>query len=343
MVVAVLTMFVGNVAAIAQTSVKRMLAYSSIAHIGFALLGLVAANELGYMSVVLYMVVYLLMNFGAFGGLIMLRRGQISGEKLDDFSGLAAERPGVGLMLLILFFSLAGVPPTVGFIGKLYPILAVVQAGHIYVAVLAVLASVIGAFFYLRVVWYIYFNKPEVKFENVNLSPGEATLPGRVKLAPRTAHIPVTKADRPFALPLSGPVLAILRELQAQAQRGAEWVFPGEAQEGHLTSIDRQWRRVRKLAGVPELTIHDLRATCASWRSEAGDHDRLINAMLNQVAPQNVVSRYVDDTPGRVREAFEAHGRDVLSAAGVAAALELVWPSEGLGQVIELPGASHGR
>ena len=178
MVVAVLTMFVGNVAAIAQTSVKRMLAYSSIAHIGFALLGLVAANELGYMSVVLYMVVYLLMNFGAFGGLIMLRRGQISGEKLDDFSGLAAERPGVGLMLLILFFSLAGVPPTVGFIGKLYPILAVVQAGHIYVAVLAVLASVIGAFFYLRVVWYIYFNKPEVKFENVNLSPAMAGVIG---------------------------------------------------------------------------------------------------------------------------------------------------------------------
>ncbi len=162
-------------------------------------------------------------------------------------------------------------------------------------------------------------------WDHVNLRGKSRVLKGRQKLEPKTAFIPENKSGRPFFLPLSLAVVDLLKSLPSK--KG--WVFPAESELGHLVSVDRQWRRVRDLAKVPGLTIHDLRATVASWASARGEHDRLINAMLNQSPPPGVVTRYVDDSPGRVREAFDKHANEVLKAAGVKKAVQLISPESG--------------
>ncbi|MGW8270519.1 MAG: NADH-quinone oxidoreductase subunit NuoN [Burkholderiales bacterium] len=169
-VLAVLSMALGNIAAIAQSNLKRMLAYSTIAHMGFMLLGLlsgvVGGNTLNapdaYAASMFYVVVYVMMSLGAFGMLLYMSHAGFDCERLDDMKGLNRRNPWYAFLMLVLMFSLAGIPPTAGFYAKLAVISAAVDAGQIGLAVTAVLLSLIGAFYYLRIVKLMYFDDPEL-------------------------------------------------------------------------------------------------------------------------------------------------------------------------------------
>jgi len=161
MVVAVLSLLVGNVVAIAQTNIKRMLGYSTIAHVGFILLAVFCGNDKGNAAALFYTLTYIVAAAGAFGIVILLSRRGFDAENLSDFKGLNARSPWFALMMMFLMFSLAGVPPFIGFFGKLNVIDAVLSSGYPGLAILMVLASVVGAFYYLRVIWYMYFEPAE--------------------------------------------------------------------------------------------------------------------------------------------------------------------------------------
>ena len=172
---AVLSMAIGNLVAIAQTNLKRMLAYSTISHMGFLLLGILAASQNGYSSAMFYSVVYALMSLGGFGMILILSRQGFESESLDDLKGLNQRSPWLAFLMLLLMFSMAGVPPTVGFYAKLSVLQAVVEAGMVWLAIVAVLFSLIGAFYYLRVVKLMYFDEP------VQTAPIEAS--GDIRMA----------------------------------------------------------------------------------------------------------------------------------------------------------------
>ncbi|MDH3288878.1 MAG: NADH-quinone oxidoreductase subunit NuoN [Betaproteobacteria bacterium] len=159
-VMAVLSLAIGNITAIAQTNLKRMLAYSTIGHMGFLLLGILSGDLVGYSAGMFYVVVYVLMNLGSFGMIILLSRSGFEAENLEDFKGLNARDPWYAFMMLLLMFSMAGIPPTVGFYAKLTVLQAVIDAGFVWLAVVAVLFSLIGAFYYLRLVKLMYFDAP---------------------------------------------------------------------------------------------------------------------------------------------------------------------------------------
>lgn len=158
---AVLTMAVGNVMALSQTNIKRMLAYSSIAHAGYALVGLAAGGPDGAASVMLYVLIYALMNMGAFGVVIMLRKAGERGEEISDFAGLGKTNKTAAFLMLIFMFSLTGIPPLAGFVGKFYIFKSAVQAGLVWLAVAGVLFSAISAYFYLRVIMVMYMHEPK--------------------------------------------------------------------------------------------------------------------------------------------------------------------------------------
>ena len=158
---AVLSLAVGNITAIAQTNLKRMLAYSTISHMGFLLLGVLASDVVGYGAAMFYVVVYVLMSLGSFGMIMLLSRAGFEAENLEDFKGLNQRNPWYAFIMLLLMFSMAGVPPTVGFYAKLSVLQAVVNAGYVWLAVVAVLFSVVGAFYYLRLVKLMYFDAPQ--------------------------------------------------------------------------------------------------------------------------------------------------------------------------------------
>ena len=160
-ILAVLSMAVGNISAIAQTNLKRMLAYSTIAHMGFLLLGVLSGGIDGYGSAMFYAVTYVLMSLGAFGMIMLLSRAGFEADTLDDFKGLNQRSPWLAFMMLLLMFSMAGVPPTVGFYAKFSVLQAVIGAGHIPLAIMAVLFSFIGAYYYLRIVKLMYFDAPQ--------------------------------------------------------------------------------------------------------------------------------------------------------------------------------------
>jgi NADH-quinone oxidoreductase subunit N len=160
-ILAVMSMMIGNLAAIAQTNIKRMLAYSTISHMGFMLLGIIGADENGYSSSMFYVLVYVLMTLGTFGMIMLLSRQGFEAEKLDDFKGLNRRNPWYAFITLLLMFSMAGIPPTVGIYAKLAVLQAVLSAGYVWLAVVAVLFSLIGAFYYLRIVKLMYFDEPE--------------------------------------------------------------------------------------------------------------------------------------------------------------------------------------
>ncbi|MFQ6021300.1 MAG: NADH-quinone oxidoreductase subunit NuoN [Acidiferrobacterales bacterium] len=162
-ILAVLSMAIGNIVAIAQSNIKRMLAYSSIAHMGFFLLGVLSATPNGYSSALFYVLIYAVMALGAFGMVILLSRAGFEAERLDDFKGLNQRSPWYAFLMLLLMFSLAGVPPTVGFYAKLLVIQSVIQADMIWLAVVAVLLAVVGAYYYLRVIRLMYFDDAEEK------------------------------------------------------------------------------------------------------------------------------------------------------------------------------------
>ncbi|WP_296891870.1 NADH-quinone oxidoreductase subunit NuoN [Thiobacillus sp.] len=159
-ILAVLSMALGNVAAIAQSNLKRMFAYSTISHMGFMLLGILAGSQGGYGSAMFYVLVYALMSLGGFGMILLLSRAGFEADQLDDFKGLNRRSPWLAFMMLLLMFSMAGVPPTVGFYAKLSVLQAVVEIGYVWLAVAAVLFSLIGAFYYLRIVKLMYFDAP---------------------------------------------------------------------------------------------------------------------------------------------------------------------------------------
>ncbi|MGH8764952.1 MAG: NADH-quinone oxidoreductase subunit NuoN [Burkholderiales bacterium] len=184
-IMAVLSMAIGNITAIAQTNLKRMLAYSTIAHMGFMLLGLlsgvVGGNWLNaadaYAAAMFYTVTYVLMAIGSFGMLLFLSRKGFECENLEDLRGLNQRSPWYAFVMLVLMFSLAGVPPTVGFYAKLSVLSAAVNAGQIWLAVVAVVFSIVGAFYYLRIVKLMYFDEP------VDTTPAAGQLGIRVLLS----------------------------------------------------------------------------------------------------------------------------------------------------------------
>jgi NADH-quinone oxidoreductase subunit N len=175
MILAVLSMALGNISAIAQTNLKRMFAYSTIAHMGFLLVGILSGTIEGYGSAMFYAVVYVLMSLGGFGMIMLLSREGFEADKLDDFKGLNQRSPWLALMMMLLMFSMAGVPPTVGFYAKFSVLNAAVQTGHIPLVIMAVLFSLIGAFYYLRIVKLMYFDAPE-SHEKIHLQPDSSLL-----------------------------------------------------------------------------------------------------------------------------------------------------------------------
>jgi NADH-quinone oxidoreductase subunit N len=175
MVLAVLSMAVGNITAIAQTNLKRMFAYSTIAHMGFMLIGVLSGSIEGYGAAMFYAVVYVLMSLGGFAMIMLLSREGFEADNINDFKGLNQRSPWLAFMMMLLMFSMAGVPPTVGFYAKFSVLNAAVQAGHIPLVVMAVLFSLIGAFYYLRIVKLMYFDAPE-SHEKIYVQPDSALL-----------------------------------------------------------------------------------------------------------------------------------------------------------------------
>ena len=156
-----LSLIAGNVIAIAQTNIKRMLAYSTIGHVGFILLGFAVDTPAGQQSALFYAIVYAIMAAAAFGIVILLSRRGFEAEQLTDFKGLNSRSPWFAAMMLLVMVSMIGIPPFVGFFAKLNVLAALVNADLAWVAVVAVLFSVVGAFYYLRVIRYMYFEKAE--------------------------------------------------------------------------------------------------------------------------------------------------------------------------------------
>lgn len=181
--ISILTMGVGNIVALSQTNIKRMLAYSSIAHAGYALLGIITANNEGLASMMNYLMIYAFMNIGAFAVIIMLRSEGFRGENIDDYQGLSKTHPLAAVLMLIFMFSLTGIPPTAGFIGKLYIFMAAINAGYTWLVVVAVIFSAISAFFYLRIVMYMYMRDPK---ETVTLT---TSFPNGVAIGVSTAAV----------------------------------------------------------------------------------------------------------------------------------------------------------
>jgi NADH-quinone oxidoreductase subunit N len=166
-IVAVLSMLVGAFGAISQSNFKRLLAYSSIGHVGYILLGIIIGSEEGIKGLMVYMVTYLPATLAAFACLLMLRRNSVALEEINDFSGLAKVNPRISFILLLSMFSMAGIPPLAGFFGKFYIFRAAVEEGMIILAVIGVLASVVSAFYYLRIVKVMYFE--ESKFSALDV------------------------------------------------------------------------------------------------------------------------------------------------------------------------------
>lgn len=159
-IMAVLSLAIGNLAAIMQTNIKRMLAYSTISHMGFLLLGILSGTFAGYSAAMFYAIAYVLMSLGSFGLVVYLSQNGHEAEHLDDFKGLNSRHPWLAALMAILMFSMAGIPPFVGFYAKLSILQSLVGAGFLWLAVVAVMFSLIGAFYYLRVVKILYFDAP---------------------------------------------------------------------------------------------------------------------------------------------------------------------------------------
>ena len=167
----VLSMFVGAIAAIGQTNIKRLMAYSSIAHMGYALIGLASGTVFGLQAMLVYMAIYVTMNVGTFAFILSMEKDGQPVTDIYSLNQLGVKQPGRALAMLVLLFSLAGVPPLVGFFGKLYVLRAAYDAGLIWLAVLGVLASVIGAYYYLRLIYLMYFGENQDESLDVMKSP----------------------------------------------------------------------------------------------------------------------------------------------------------------------------
>jgi len=159
------SMILGAVAAIGQSNIKRLMAYSSIGHMGYALAGLAPGTNTGIHSTIIYLTIYLVMNLGAFGCIFMMKRENVFYEKINDLSGLSKNHPMLALGFLIILFSLAGMPPLAGFFAKFYIFMAVIEAKMYTLAIIGLVTTVVSAFYYLRIIKVIYFDKPIEPFE----------------------------------------------------------------------------------------------------------------------------------------------------------------------------------
>jgi NADH-quinone oxidoreductase subunit N len=155
----VLSMIIGNTVAIAQRDLKRMLAYSGIAHVGYMLIAMLSVRDQSVAAVTVYVITYALMNIGAFGVVSMLAKNQNDPQTLDDIAGLGFRRPFYGLALTICMFSLSGLPPTAGFIAKFYVFKTAVDSGYTGIALVGILTSIVSVYYYLRVVYYLYMKE----------------------------------------------------------------------------------------------------------------------------------------------------------------------------------------
>jgi NADH-quinone oxidoreductase subunit N len=164
---AVASMVLGAFAAIGQTNIKRLMAYSSIGHVGYALVGLAAGTPEGTQGVLIYLTIYLAMTLGTFAAILAMRRASGPVEDIGELAGLARNDPSTAFVLAILLFSLAGVPPVAGFFAKFYVFLAAINAKLYVLAVIGVLASCVGAYYYLRIVKIMYMDEPAERFERV--------------------------------------------------------------------------------------------------------------------------------------------------------------------------------
>lgn len=169
--VSVLTMTVGNIAAITQSNIKRLLAYSSISHAGYILIGFIAGNDTGMTAIPLYLLIYTFTNLGAWAVVVALRRKDVIGEHIDEMAGLFFKHPAASILMLIFLLSLAGIPPTAGFIAKYYLFAAAIETGHNVIAVIAVLNAAISIYFYLRIVVSMFMRDATEKTGLVS-SPG---------------------------------------------------------------------------------------------------------------------------------------------------------------------------
>src|SRR5919112_966831 len=168
--ISIASMALGSFAAIGQRNIKRLMAYSSIGNVGYALIGLAAGTPEGIQGVVIYMAIYLAMTLGSFAVILGMRRGNVMFESIDDLSGLARTHPALAFCLAMMMFSLAGIPPLAGFFAKFYVFTAAIQADLVALAVIGVVTSVVGAYYYLRIVKVMYFDAPVERFER--MSPG---------------------------------------------------------------------------------------------------------------------------------------------------------------------------
>jgi NADH-quinone oxidoreductase subunit N len=172
-VIAAVTIVWGNLGALTQNNTKRLLAYSSISHAGYTLLGLIAANETGYTGFIIYLFIYTVMNLGVFGCIIALRRHGITGDRMEDLNGLMRKAPGLTVMMTIFLLSLGGIPPTAGFIGKFYLFAGLIETGNpwlVRLAILAVLMSAVSLYYYIRFIRAMYI-EPETEPQPVRLAP----------------------------------------------------------------------------------------------------------------------------------------------------------------------------
>ena len=163
--ISIASMLLGAFAAIAQTNIKRLMAYSSIGHIGYALIGVAAGSKQGVQAILIYMAIYVVMSIGAFIVILAMRRKEGLVEEISDLAGLSRTRPGLALAMAIMMFSLAGIPPFAGFFGKLYIFMAAIDANLVGLAIVGVLSSVVGAYYYLRIFKLMYFDEPAPAFE----------------------------------------------------------------------------------------------------------------------------------------------------------------------------------
>jgi NADH-quinone oxidoreductase subunit N len=203
--IAALTMTVGNVVALAQRNLKRMLAYSSVAHVGYMLVGVAAGPALGSAAILYYLVVYSFATIGAFGVILLLEREGVEAVDLTWYGGLAVRHPVLALVLTICLLSLIGLPPTAGFVGKFYLFSAAIRGGYVWLAIIAVLNSVAAAYYYLRLIVYMYMRDPEAEPVHAALTPAAGValavavwatvhlglLPGSVLAAAQRAVAPI--------------------------------------------------------------------------------------------------------------------------------------------------------
>ncbi|MDP2839594.1 MAG: NADH-quinone oxidoreductase subunit N, partial [Syntrophales bacterium] len=175
-IIAVLTMTLGNITALMQNDIKRMLAYSSIAHAGYILIAFAIGDKVFSASILFYLLVYTFMNIGAFAVVILLGRKEAPNTGIESYAGLATRHPMIALAMSVFLLSLAGVPPLAGFMGKFYVLSDAIKAGYYWLAIIGVLNSVVAVYYYLRVIMYMYFKEPEGEIGRMDLSPAYAVV-----------------------------------------------------------------------------------------------------------------------------------------------------------------------